>query len=68
MIYIYVYLLIDVIFSFKSNLSNRFRGRTPSFYKQTLQHLSAIPEYHYSSHPKNTRTSIKPHSILPLVW
>jgi len=30
----------DVIFSFfKPNLSNRFRGRTPSFYKQTLPHI-----------------------------
>jgi len=58
----------DVIFSFfKPNLSNRFRGRTPSFYKQTLPLLFAISQYNYSSPPTNTRTSIKHHFILPLV-
>jgi len=42
----------DVIFSFfKPNLSNRFRGKTPSFYQQTLSCLSAIshcpcPDHH----------------------
>ena len=34
----------DVNFSFKSNLSNHFWGRTPSFYKQTLPHLTAISQ------------------------
>mmetsp|Transcript_18514 Transcript_18514/g.32362 ORF Transcript_18514/g.32362 Transcript_18514/m.32362 type:complete len:93 (-) Transcript_18514:337-615(-) len=38
----------DVNFSFKSNLSNHFRGRTPSFYKQTLPPQSAISQYHNS--------------------
>ena len=44
----------DVMFSFKSNLSNHFGGRTPSFYKQTLPPLSAISQCHYPNHPKNT--------------
>ena len=45
-----------------------FRDRAPSFYKQTLPLPFAISQYNYSSLPKNTRTSIKSHSILPLVW
>ena len=48
----------DVSFSFKSNLSSRFWGRTPSFYKQTLPPRSAILQYNYSkNHHKNTSTN-----------
>ena len=56
----------DVNFSFKSSLSNHFRGRTPSFYKQTLPPLSAISQCNLPSHPKNTSTSITYHPAVPL--